>query len=44
MTHAAVPVREGYVEVTAGRVWYRVVGGGNGHAAGYGPWRSWRDS
>ena len=28
MTRAAVNVREGYVEVTAGRVWYRVVGGG----------------
>ena len=29
MTHAAVNVREGYVEVTVGRVWYRMVGGGN---------------
>jgi proline iminopeptidase len=28
MTHAAVNVREGYVEVTAGHVWYRVIGGG----------------
>jgi pimeloyl-ACP methyl ester carboxylesterase len=25
---AAVDVREGYVQVTGGRVWYRVVGGG----------------
>jgi hypothetical protein len=29
MTHAAADAREGYVEVTGGRIWYRVVGRGS---------------